>query len=310
MTDIKALESPLPDGERTQRSVRLILNPTSGTNSTVEALPAIVSALEGANLRVVLSFTSADTPPTALAEQAVQDGFDLVVVAGGDGTVSAVAKGLLHSNVPLGILPVGTYNNIARSLGIPNTAEEALKVVLAGQERQIDVGSANGAIFLEVAGVGLDAQLFPVAEQIKEGAWFQLQAALRTLVRFRPRRLRIELEDGRQIMPRPLLATVSNLPYFGANYAIAPEARPDSGQLVLSIFENFTKFQLLSYFASLANGNPVDEPRITTYHGTRFKISTVRRPDQNVHVDGQVVQHTPVTFEVQPKALCVVVPNN
>jgi diacylglycerol kinase (ATP) len=306
------IESPANDTppplDRSKRWVRLLVNPSSGAQGAVAQLPMIVGALEDAGMQVVLSFTSPDRPPTDLAAQAAQAHYDLVVVAGGDGTVSAVAQGLLGTDTPLGILPVGTYNNIARSLAIPVPFDEALAVLFHGRPWRIDSATVNGTPFMEVAGVGLDASLFPVAEEIKGGAWYQVASAVQTLRYYRPRRVRIKLADGQRLSTRPLLALVSNMPFFGMGFAIAPTARPDSGQLVLSIFEGMTKLQLIAYFAAITNGHEVQEPHISTYQSTRFEIRTAARPSIPVQADGSVVHHTPVVFQVVPHALTVLAP--
>jgi diacylglycerol kinase (ATP) len=296
--------------DRTKRWARLLVNPSSGAQSAVPQLPALVAALEGAGMQVALSFIAAESSPTTLAAEAARERYDLVVVAGGDGTVSAVAQGLLHTDIPLGIVPVGTYNNIARSLAIPPDLDGALDVLVHGRPWRIDSATANGTPFMEVAGVGLDARLFPVAEQIKSGAWYQVGAALRTLRYYRPRKLRIELADGQRLVTRSLMVIVSNMPYFGMGFAVAPAAQPDSGQLVLSVFEHMTKLQLLRHFAAIANGRQVQEPRISTYQGQRFRIVNVARPTMPVQADGQVVGHTPALIEVVPRALTVIAPHS
>jgi diacylglycerol kinase (ATP) len=268
----------------------------------------IVAALEGSGLRVVASFTHAAQDPANEVAQAVRDGCSLVIAVGGDGTVNAIAKGLWHTQVPLGILPFGTYNNIARSLSISNELDAALAVLAHGRIRLIDGARANGLPFLGVAGVGLDARLFPTAEQIKSGAWYRLVAALGILRAYRRPRLWIEVAGGRPFVARPLLALISNMPYFGVGFAVAPDARPDDGTLILSLFEDFTKLQLVRHFFAIANGHRVQEPRVTTHQGTRFHIATVARAPLPVEVDGQVRSRTPVTFEVVPQALAVLVP--
>jgi diacylglycerol kinase (ATP) len=293
---------------QTQRWARLLVNPASGAQGALAQLPTIVNALEQVGMHVVISFTAADRSPTELAAQAAHDGYDLVVAVGGDGTVSAVARGLLGTTTPLGIMPVGTYNNIARSLGIPATLDEAASVLTHGQLWRIDAATANGTPFMEVAGVGLDAQLFPIAEAIKSGAWSALPEAVQTLGAYQPRELQIEFADGSKISTTPLLALVSNMPYFGVGFAIAPAARPDSGVLVLSLFENMTKLELLGYFAAIANGRQAEEPRITTYQGPSFRILTSESPAMSVQADGQVIGETPVVFAVQPHVLTVVAP--
>jgi diacylglycerol kinase (ATP) len=307
------LQQPPPTGgplpaDRTRRWARLLVNPTSGAQGALAQLPTILNALEQVGMQAVVSFTSPERSTTDLAAQAARERYDLVVAVGGDGTVSAIAQGLLGTDTPLGIVPMGTYNNIARSLGIPAHLDDVVKVLLHGQPWRIDSATVNGAPFMEVAGVGLDASLFPVAEEIKSGAWSALPEAIQTLGAYRPRKLRIEFSDGSHVTTRPLLAMVSNMPYFGVGFAIAPTARPDSGQLVLSVFEDMTKLQLLGYFAAVANGGKVEEPRIVTYRGPSFRIATVARRAIPVQADGQVVGETPVVFAVRPHALTVIAP--
>jgi diacylglycerol kinase family enzyme len=186
--------------------------------------------------------------------------------------------------------------------------DDAVAVLIQGRPWRIDTATANGSPFLEVAGVGLDAQLFPVAEEIKSGSWTALPEAVQTLGTYQPRELSIEFSDGSRVSTTPLLALVSNMPYFGVGFAIAPTARPDSGVLVLSLFEDMTKLELLAYFAAIANGRQAEEPRITTYQGPSFRIMTVAPPAVPVQADGQVIGETPVVFAVQAHALMVLAP--
>lgn len=291
-----------------QAWARVLANPSSGEQGAAAQLPAVITALESAGMRAVVSFTSVERSPAEQSAEAAREGYDLVVALGGDGTIGAVAQGLRGTNTPLGIVPVGTYNNTARSLGIPETVEDAAQVLIHGRLWQIDSATANGSSFMEVAGVGLDAQLFPVAEEFKSGMWTALPAAIQTLVEYQPQELLIEFADGTSQSSTPLPAIVSNMPYFGAGFAIAPEARPDNGQLVLSLFEGMTKMELLSYFAAIANGREVAEPRITSYQGSAFRISTVADEAVAVQADGQVIGETPVVFAVQHRSLTVLVP--
>ncbi|GAB4113232.1 MAG: diacylglycerol kinase [Roseiflexaceae bacterium] len=294
--------------EQPKRRARLLVNPSSGPQQGLAQLPLIMARLEAANIEALLSFTTPEQPPTIQAQRALTEGFDLVIVAGGDGTVSAVAQGLLTSHMPLGILPVGTYNNIARSLGIPGDLDRALDVVVAGRPWRIDAATANGIPFMEVAGVGLDARLFPIAEQMKSGKWYQAVQALRMLRSYRARKLRIEFSDGSQVTRRPLMALISNMPYFGVGFAVAPDALPDSGKLVLSIFENMTKLELLRHFLQIANGRRIREPRITTYQDIRFRITSTVRSTTPVQADGNMIGRLPTVFAIQPQVLTVLAP--
>jgi diacylglycerol kinase (ATP) len=178
------------------KRARLIMNPVSGgEQSNPMKLPEIVAALEAANIRADLTFTAPERSPMQIAQQAVEEGYEMVVVGGGDGTVSEVAKGLIHAPVPLGIIPIGTYNNIARSLELPTDLTAACQVLAQGRIRSIDVGQANNEhFFFEVAGVGLDAALFPLGEDIKEGRWQRFLQAAQLALNYTPQKICMVLD--------------------------------------------------------------------------------------------------------------------
>lgn len=180
--DVVAPETEVLPGSRAVKRARLIMNPVSGNDDQPNPmkLPEILAAMEAEDIRADLTFTKPDSSPALIAQQAVEEGYDMVVVGGGDGTVSEVAKGLIHAPIPLGIVPIGTYNNIARSLNLPTDVAEACSVLAHGQIKSIDVGQANNEhYFFEAAGVGLDAALFPLGEEIKGGRWGRMLQAAR-----------------------------------------------------------------------------------------------------------------------------------
>ncbi|MBF2001396.1 MAG: diacylglycerol kinase family lipid kinase [Synechococcales cyanobacterium C42_A2020_086] len=311
---------------------RLIINPAAGDEQpNLMKLPEIIAAMEAADIRADLTFTSPTESPSQIAEQAVNEGYDLVVVGGGDGTVSEVAKGLLHAPIPLGIVPVGTYNNIARSLKLPAELIPACQVLAQGQVRAIDVGLANQEhVFFEVAGVGLDAALFTFGEDIKDGRWARLLQAAQMAVRYRPARVRLLLdrpiEEARislaerqrfrrraRALPRRelrftvLLVVIANGPYYGAGFNVAPHACLDDGLLTVSVFRGFSKWDLLRHFWAISGGQYRYSPKIETYQVAELHLSTpsARLP---VHIDGNLIEELPISFRVVPQALRVLVP--
>ncbi len=314
------------------KRARLILNPISGDEQpNPMKLLEIVAALEAAEIRVDLTFTSPERSATEIAQQAVEEGYDMVIVGGGDGTVSEVAKGLLYAPIPLGILPIGTYNNIARSLNLPTDLTEACQVLSHGQVSAIDVGQANGEhYFFEAAGIGLDAALFPLGEEIKGGQWARLLQVAQLAIGFKPQRIRILLDrsireaklrstnyprflrrrkalDRRELRFSVLLVVVANGPYYGAGFAVAPEARVDDGLLTVSVFRKFSKWELLRHFWAISRGQYHYSPRIETYHVAELQVLSPDAP-LLVHVDGFPIGMLPMTFKVLKQALKVFIP--
>lgn len=313
------------------KHARLIMNPISGVDEpNPMKLPEMIATLEAEGIRAVLTFTEPDESPTLLAQRSVAEGYDLVIVSGGDGTVSEVAKGMIHAPIPLGIVPIGTYNNIARSLNLPMDLVEACQVLGRGQVRSIDVGQANDQdYFFEAAGVGLDAALFPLGEAIKGGRWGRMLQAFRLGMDYRPQPIRIQFDRSiaeAQVQPVPhlrflqrrfanrkefqlkaMLVVVANSPYYGAGFTVAPNAVMDDGLLTVTIYRKFSKWELLRHFWSISRGQYHYNPKIETYQVASVRLSSVARLP--VHVDGHPIGEVPVTFKVVKQALKVIAPN-
>lgn len=309
------------------------MNPVSGTDEpNPMKLPDLLAALEAEDIRADLAFTKPDESPALLAQRAVEEAYDMVIVGGGDGTVSEVAKGLIHAPIPLGIVPIGTYNNIARSLNIPTDMAQACQVIAQGQIKSIDVGQANDDnehYFFEAAGVGLDAALFPLGEEVKGGQWGRMLQAARLAMGYQPQRLRIELDRPlaeattrtslrnkrflrRQLATRSefqlqaLLVVVANGPYYGTGFTVAPDAVMDDGLLTVSVYRKFSKWELVRHFWSISRGQYYYSPKIETYQVAKVRLTSIAKLP--VHIDGHQIGELPVTFQVVKQALRVLVP--
>jgi diacylglycerol kinase (ATP) len=245
---------------------------------------------------------------TDLARQAVEQGYRLVVAAGGDGTVEEAAEGLVGTDVALGVLPLGSVMNIARMLGIPRDLDAAAQVINDRRVARIDVGrattQAKSRYFLEAAGIGIDAGLFAYFNQLDAGNWHSLVPLFKFMWRYRPRQLTLKL-DGRPLRYRALMVTVANGPLVGAALAVAPNARLDDHTLDVEVFTRFGKFELLRHIVSIAGGRRVYNPKIQSFKARTVEIIPNRT--MMVHADSQPLATTPARFEVLPAALSVVV---
>jgi diacylglycerol kinase (ATP) len=312
------------------RRARLIMNPLSGDDEpNLMKLPDIIAMLESEGIRADLTFTKPEESPSEIARQAVEEGYDMVIVGGGDGTVSEVAKGLLHAPIPLGILPIGTYNNIARSLNLPTEMVDACQVLTQGQVKRIDVGVANGEhYFFEAAGIGLDAVLFPLGEEIKGGRWGRMMQVFQLAMGYQPQKLQIQFDrpisEARTQLPvkrrfsrsktkerselrlSALMVVVANGPYYGTGFTVAPDAVIDDGLLTVSIFRNFSKWELVRHFWSISRGQYHYSPKIETYRVKEVRVTS--KANLPVHIDGHAIGEVPVTLKVVQQALPVIVP--
>jgi diacylglycerol kinase family enzyme len=298
----------------------LLYNPASGSaaSHSPERLAALLS--EGGAPVELHDIGAFPEKTTDLVEDEVSNKrTGWIAVAGGDGTVETVASAMVGSGIPLGIIPVGTYNNFARSAGIPADPVEACRVITRGKVRPVDVGIVNGRPFFEVVGIGLDAALFPASEDIKSGAFARVWELALEAWRQPRHHLTLELDrpftaargsarhsDGghhgsRRIRLRALMLTISNAPYYGMNFAIAPKARIDDGLLTVTAFKRYGKLDLLRHFFSIRAGRRAYTPRLVTLQVERLRITSGRRPP--VHADGTPLDEWPLELSIERGAL-------
>lgn len=302
----------------TRRPILLLVNPASGgkpgsgpglaDDRALLTADALAAALIERGLDVTHRELLQGDDLAELARHAADTGHD-VVVAGGDGTVGIVAGAMTgHPEAALGILAGGSFNNIARGVGIPTTLAEALDVIARGETSQIDAGwvvrdGGAGRPFFEAAGVGLDALGFLAVEVLeKRGWWRALRASVRGL-RMRRTPMRITL-DGASYRTGSPTVIVSNGPFHGMGFAVTPEADPTDGQFDVAVFRGMSRFDVLRHLLSVARRRPRREPRITAHRARRVTVEGVRRA-LPAHADGVSIGFTPVTFEVRPGALRV-----
>ncbi len=292
----------------------LIINPTSGPGDNELALEELIKALEEQGFSLEVSFTTPDEDGQGLAAQAAQAGAPLVIVAGGDGTLEAAARGLLHTQTALGIIPFGTRNNLSASLKIPSSFAQAAQIVAQGDTQAVDAGRVGDHFFIEVVGIGLEAALFPCGEDVKAGVqkrgllgFFRgLLSGLTTFYQFRPHRLILRLDGRRVLRLRSLQVNICNSPRYGIEFSLAPDARMDDGKLDVVFLHNGSKWEHLRLFFSAMRGDRPTHARLETYPARRIEVSS--RTPLEVHADGVCLGFTPVTVEVVPSALRVRVP--
>jgi YegS/Rv2252/BmrU family lipid kinase len=294
------------------RTARLIFNPKSGRDKehNAERLAQIVRSLRAHGIEAEIGLRTSGKAARALARQAVEDGCPLVIVAGGDGTISDVASQLVGRRVPLGILPIGTMNNVARSLGVPLEIDRACALIAMGTTRHVDVGRVHtnsdpeDEYFLECAGVGLAAIGTLAGQAYEKRRWRVLPRALRRFFDSRRGAVRIELDD-RTIEASTRIVTVSNTPLMGNNMLTAPQARVDDGLLDVAVYDGMTDAALVDHFMAAAKQEP--QP-IESHRTRRVRILTDERvlAHADMHVTSEAAM---VDIAVEPGALTMIVGN-
>jgi diacylglycerol kinase (ATP) len=233
---------------------------------------------------------------------------DLVIVAGGDGTMNAAADTLVECGLPLGILPTGTGNDLARTLGISTTLAEAAAVITGGRRHAIDLGRANGKHFFNVASLGLSAELtrHHTVERKRRLRLFAYVLSVRDAYRqTRPFRARIRC-DGRERRIRTIQISVGNGRHYGGGMTIAEHAAIDDGWLDVYCLPPSSFWRLLILFPALRRGRLRRQQAVLVTRGR--KIEVITRRAMPVNTDGEITTRTPARFEVVPRALSVLVP--
>jgi YegS/Rv2252/BmrU family lipid kinase len=255
-------------------------------------------------------FTEGPGHALELARAAVAARAAMVCAWGGDGTVNEVARVVAGTGTALGVVPAGSGNGLARELGIPRDPTRALDVALGRRERVIDAGDVDGHLFVNLAGVGLDAHVaacFNARGSARRGLWPYVALCTREIFRYQAREYDIRVGGGETWQERALLLVCANARQYGGGAVVAPTARPDDGHLELVVVAPRPPLVALRDALHLFRGTLDRAPGVRTARVTAVEIAA---PDPILfHVDGEAVMGGPVlTVRVCPAVLRVRVP--
>jgi diacylglycerol kinase (ATP) len=288
----------------------LIINPIAGHGAhgrrLAEHIVLARETLARADVEVDIEATGGPGDAHRLAAEAVQRGVALVIAWGGDGTINEIGSSLVSTNVPLGIVPAGSGNGLARDLGLPADPEQALMVAAGGIERRIDAGAFNEHLFFNVAGIGLDAriaELFARRGADRRGFGAYLRITARELWRYRAREYAIVV-DAQPLVRQALMITVANSRQFGNGAQIAPRAHLDDGELDLVIVEQQPLARVALRIPALFRGTLAEGPGLVM---RRLRTGEIRAQGQlSFHVDGEPrIATNGVQIRTHPAALTV-----
>ncbi len=291
--------------------VKLIANPGAGkAGEAAKNLKLVLVCLEKLGIKADVALAKPKEKATPIARQAVKDGYKTVIAMGGDGTLEAVMRGMVGSKVHLGIIPAGTENNIAKSLGIPENLEEACALITADNTRKLDVGQVktrNGKkfTFFEMASVGLSAAMYPSSSKAATGKLSAIKDAALILIHQETRpKVFLTLDDESKIEVETMLVMVSNTPVFGKKFLVAPNASLQDGLLDISVYQDFSKAELLGYYAKVMDGGYSGDGKVQRYQARKLKVKS--SPRLKVMADGIELGKGTVTIKMLPGALRVI----
>src|SRR5260221_2523555 len=284
----------------------LLVNPASAHGRTLKLLPQVEQEVDAHRIPFRVERTRGLDDGVERALRAVEGG-EVPVVLSGDGLIGAVGGALAGSQTPLGIVPGGRGNDLARVLGIPSDPEAAVAMLAAGQTRRIDVGEVNGKRFLGIVSVGFDSEANRLANETKwlRGNLVYAYAGVRTLLGWKPARFTVLVGEERERFTG-YSVSVANSKAFGGGMLIAPDADLADGEFDVVTVGEVGKLRFLSNLPKVFKGTHVEEDEVRVFRAARLELSASR--PFPVYADGEHLTDLPAALRVLPQALSVIVP--
>ncbi len=285
----------------------IIANPTAGRGDGQEYLKQIRGLARKSGIKHEVLVTRYPGHANELARSAAEGGAQIVIVLGGDGTISEVVNGVVGYSVTLGIISVGTGNDFARSLQLPlRNPQKAWSLIETGITTQLDIGECNGRYFISSFGVGFPAEVVKATRRIQVfgGSAAFLLGILKALWRLESAVVRIEIGET-SIEKDCVFVLVQNTPYLGGGLRVAPGAVVDDGFLDVVIVEALGRLEVLANLPRVYRGRHENHPKFSVFKAKKVIISSGEK--LRTMCDGEVVGYTPSRIRVHPGALQVIV---
>jgi len=269
------------------RKYLFILNPHAGSGKIKRDLAdQIDHYISPSGYSYEFAFTVEAGDATKIARQAVNEGFNMIVAVGGDGTVNEVANGLIHSEGQLGIIPMGSGNGIARSLNLPLTTVECIQFLLSPTIITIDVGLVNHKHFIGVSGLGFDALIGQKFQKFGiRGPVPYFFIGLNEFLKYKPQKYILEFE-GDQFEKEALVIVFANTKQYGNGAIIAPQADPQDGYLDICIIEPLSFLQATQHVSLLFRGN-IDKSSLYFHKKCKSVKVYIENSKMQLHRDGE-----------------------
>ncbi|GGO06678.1 diacylglycerol kinase [Saccharibacillus kuerlensis] len=290
------------------RRARLIYNPTSGREEMRRRLPDILQRLDEGGIETTVHATTGEGDATLAAADAAQRGYDIVIAAGGDGTIYEVVNGLANQphRPELGVFPLGTTNDLSRALGISRQWEDYCDLVLRGESRPIDVGRANDRFFINIAGGGSLTELtYEVPSRLKTmiGQLAYYFKGVEKMVNLTPMQLKIDAAGQSPIEGEFMIFLIGNTNSVGGFEKLMPGARIDDGHLDVILLKKCNLAELIRVVSMAQRGDHFNDPNLIYFRTQRLEVTSPNNVLLNL--DGELGGRLPGVFEVLPQHLRV-----
>lgn len=288
--------------------MHFIVNPVAGSGKCAERFSQAEAILRERGVDFSVAKTQFPRHAIELARSAADAGCKTIVAVGGDGTIGEVASALMRRDVRLGMFPFGTGNDISRALSLPTDPQGAVDNLLGGKVCPIDMGLANGRPFVNVAGFGFDVDVLVNAQRYKKtsgGMLPYLLGLIKTMFQLRSVRVHITA-DGDEFDSDLLLAAVGNGRSYGGGMPITPRAVADDGFFDVCLIKKVSFFVFATMLPLFLRGRHIGKKPVRYFRAKKLKFEC--SPDCLIQLDGEIMQGTPVDFELVPSALRVICP--
>lgn len=291
-----------------QKKVRFIINPKSGTRDKKYLEELIEEHLNRSTFDFEICYTKGPNHATALSQEAAEMGYGLVVAVGGDGTVNEVGKGIIGRNTVMGIIPSGSGNGMANHLKIPSDPTKAIQVINAFQWTPIDTIQINDTYFLNIAGIGVDADIaWKFAQSKKRGLWSYFLISLQSCFSYQPKAFEMVI-DGKAVTKKGLLVSFANSSQYGNHITIAPQAQLDDGYLHIVTLNQPPFYAIPRIIVDLLRSNITAHPKY--YESICCKEVIIRQKGIPAHLDGEPVYfENGMRLKVLPSSLKMLIPS-
>ncbi|NLM61660.1 MAG: hypothetical protein GX193_06235 [Clostridiales bacterium] len=289
----------------------LLINPSAGAiRHDLDKINDIICRIKDRKIEPVTQLLIPRSNIHSIVSRGIKCGIRTVIACGGDGTVSAVSMAAAGKPVNLGILPLGTQNNIALSLGIPSSLSEAVELLVSGKRKKIDLGSLSfqgkRSYFIEVCSIGLTSAVFDSADMIQHGQIGKIPDLISTLITSEPSDITMIINEKQLVSCRGHIIAVCNMPFAGRNFQIGSSGSYMDGYLDVLYMGDISKLKLLGYSLSKRSTGDIKDARVQCFRARKISIET--KPPMPVMADGRVLGNGPVEIEVKRRALSVIAP--
>jgi YegS/Rv2252/BmrU family lipid kinase len=288
--------------------ILFVVNPKAGKGRAKKIVPAIENECKKYGVDYEIKYTNAPGDGTDIAAWGVEEGFKKIIAVGGDGTVNEVVNGIAESDAALGVIPGGSGNDFIRSINNHKNIEDIIRDNISGRITKADLGACNGKYFINVASAGFDGEVTIETENAKKifsGSTAYIMAMLKTIFRYKGRRLRVQIDDL-EFEENTLLVAVANGRYYGGGMLPAPNAIINDGYFDICHIKHLPVIKMLFLFPKFMKGKHANIKEVTMFKGKKVRLECTEA--LAVNLDGEINKASEVEFQIIPNGINIIVP--